>query len=291
MLFPVLGQAAGIMLILGPVYFYRQYFLMNIAVQKLQENIIFVLLGLILIIIPGFAVFLKAFWDYMVVMVSLNTMAANVAEKKEIGNFKVHNDKVKLRSRDYITLLLILMAVWLVLIAVPFLIFASGFIFLNKIFSTVLFGLSALACIIILAVVSVYLCLSFQIFAFENINPLNVIKTSFKMMETNFWRAIVLGVILFVLTNAIVPFIFQIFVKSSSALGYLTLPFESYLSILSDNPIIAAITEQLELFIPDLAQELALSLIGVIVTAFILPLGSACFTLFYFDIKKRSQLA
>ncbi len=289
MFFPVFGQVAGIILILAPVYFYRQYFLLSIPVEKLQENMIFIFLGLLLIVIPGFAIFLKAFWDYMVAMVSLNTITADIIEKNSIDNFKEHNERINSRSKDYIILLLLLMGVWLVLIAAPFVVLVSGFVFLNKIFATVLFSLSGLLSAIILAIASVFLCLSFQIFAFEKINPVNILKTSFNMIKNSFWEVIILGILLFIVTGSIIPYVFQVLIKSTSILSYIAFPFEVYINILLENPIIASVQAELGSFIPNLAEELALFGIGSIVTAFLLPMGSACFTLLYFDIKKCKQ--
>ncbi len=289
MLFPVFGQVLGIILILGPVYFYRVNFIEKLPVEQLQENIIFIFLGLILIVIPGFIIFLKAFWEYMIAMVSLNTMAAGILEKSGMGNFKAHNNAVKARSKDYIILLFILMGVWLILMLVPFIVLALGFGFLNKVFSMMLFGLSIVVCSIILAVISVYLCLSFQVFAFEHISPVGVIKKSFSMIDKNFWRAVVLGVILSVLTGGIAPYALQLLVKNSPALGYLAAPFDSYLAILADNPIVATVIDKLEPYIPDIAGELALSTAGTLLTAFVLPLGSTCFTLLYLDINNKGQ--
>lgn len=289
MIFPVFGQLVGIILILGPVYFYRQYFLLNIPVEQLQENIIFALLGMLLIIIPGFAIFLKAFWDYMVVMVSLNSMSAGILNRQRAGDFKYHNASVKEKSLDYITLLFILMAIWLVLLAIPFAVLVFGYSFLNKIFSTLLFMMCAVCCLIILGVLSVYLCLSFQIFAFEKIKPLEVLKQSFNMIKNNFWRTVTLGILLFILTGALIPFLIQLVLKNSPILTYISMPVESYINILSENPVVGVLTQQATNIIPDLASEITLSIVGAIATAFVLPLGSACFTLLYFDIKKRNN--
>jgi len=287
MLFPVFGQVVGIFLILGPVYYYRREILADMPPEQIQQNTLFILLILILIVTPGFIIFLKAFWDYMIAMVSLNSMTAGILEKNSFGNFKSHNEEVKSRSGAYVVLLFILMGVWLVLLAAPFIVFILSFILLPKLISIVIFVLSSLVCLLILAVVSVYLSLSFQIFAFEDINPVGVIKKSFSMIKSNFWRVVVLGVLLFIITGVIAPFAIQVLAKNSPVLAYMAVPFNAYLDILSENPLVSGLIQELSYYIPDMGRELALSVIGIIVTAFILPLGSACFTLLYLDIKNK----
>ena len=285
MLFPTLGQIAGIILILAPVYFYRQNILLTMSVEDLQKNVFFLLLGLILMVIPGFTVFVKAFWDYMVVMVSLNTMTAYIIEKNSLDNFKIHNETMKLRTKDYIVLLFILMGIWLILLFAPFLAFLISSIVLSEAVSVILFSLLVVICVLFLIVISIYLCLSFQVFAFEKITPVETVKKSFSMMKNNFWRGIWLGILLFVVTGAIIPAIFQIILGISPIMDYLIIPFESYYKILAETPVVAEIFSKLETYSPNLPREAAVSSIGMIITAFLLPLGSASYTLFYRGIK------
>ena len=174
MLFPVFGQIIGIILILGPVYFYRQNYLLTLSLEELQKNLTFILLGLILMVVPGFVIFLKAFWDYMVVMVSLNTMISDIVEKKPAVSFKIHKDAVKLRSKDYLILLFILMGIWFLLLLVPFVLMIPAMKIFGQMFAIAVFVVSLLANLGMLAIISVYLCLCFQIFAFESISPINI---------------------------------------------------------------------------------------------------------------------
>ncbi len=284
MLFPVFGQVLSVILILTPVYFYRQYFLSSPS----HENPLFILAGLILIVIPGFNLLLKSFWDYMIAMVSLNTMTADIIGKNSFGDFKKHNNAVKLRVKDYAALLFIVMGIGFVLSLIPFVALIFSFVFLNKTFSIILFALSFIICMAALGVISVYLCLSFQVFAFESLTPVEIVKKSFFMMKNRFWQGIWLACLLFIFTGIIIPSIIQSLIGNSPFINYLVIPFDSYLNILSDNSIIAGIIQKAGSFIPNISREIALSSVGMIVTSFILPLGSACYTLLYFDIKKKS---
>ncbi len=290
MLFPVLGQIVGIALIMVPVYFYTQVFLGGIPAESLQKNLIFIFIGLILIIIPGFIIFIKAFWDYMVVMVSLNTMVSDIIEEKPPVKFKIHSGAVKLRTKDYLLLLFILMGIWFVMLAVPFVLLILSAMVLNKIFSTIIFFLSMIGCLGILAVISVYLCLSFQVFAFEALSPKDVIMKSYEMIENNFLRTVALGVILFIITGAVVPVIFQELIKNSPLIGYIVVPFQAYIGVILSSTNILVELAKLNISLYDISRETALMCIGTVITMFILPLGSACFTLLYFDIKERKAL-
>lgn len=285
MLFPVFGQVIGIALILAPVYFYREYYLVKLTPEELQRQLMFLFLGLIIMVIPGFIIFIKAFWEYMIVMVSLNTMVSDIVEKKPAHNFKVHAGAVKLRTKDYLILLFILMGVWLVLTLAPFVLLILSSLVLNKILSTIVFVLSMVACLAVLAIVSVYLCLSFQIFAFEAISPIGVVKKSYEMINGNFWRAVVLGLVLMILTGAIIPTVFIELIKMSPVADYLVAPFEAYAEILLQNTGLIEKIRESGYTVYGVSKEFAYMSAGTFLTMFLLPLGSACFTLFYFDIK------
>ncbi len=287
MLFPVFGQIAGIFLILGPVYFYRQLYLIKLSPPELQKNLLFILFGLIIMVIPGFAIFIKAFWDYMIVMVSLNTMVSDIIRAKPPTGFKIHNDAIKLRTKDYIILLFMLMGLWLVFLAVPFVLLAAASFVLSTTFSVAIFMLSMITCLALLGIISIYLCLSFQVFAFEALGPLRVIIKSYEMIENNFWRAVGLGLILFVLTGVVIPLVFEELTRFSPFMDYLVIPFMSYASILTQNMPVIGELSRYGLTLAMLAEETALIALGTTITMFILPFGSACFTLLYFDIKER----
>lgn len=289
MLFPVFGQALGIFLILAPVYYYRQNYLSQLTPENLEKNLIYILLGLVVMVIPGFIIFLKAFWDYMIAMVSLNTMVQDIFEKKPSTHFKTHNAAVKLRTKDYVALLFILTGIWCLLPAIPFilLIITSGV--LSKIFSTIIFGLSLITCIALLFILSVYLCLCLQIFAFEAISPRQIILKSYEMIDNNFWRTLVLGFLLLLATGIIAPLVIQELVRNSVILPYIVKPFRAYTDILLENPMIIQVIAKYGLTLGNIAKETAIMTVGTITTAILLPLGSACFSLLYFDIKNTSN--
>jgi hypothetical protein len=286
MLFPVFGQVLGIVLILAPVYFYRQY-LVTIPAETLQGNILNLLSGLMLMIIPGFLVFIKAFWDYMVVMVSLNTMTADIVEKGDFGDFKAHNKAVNQRKKDYMVLLLLLTGVWTVLLlAIPFVFLSLGSTLgSNK----ALFVLSFLASVISLFVISVLLSVAFQVFAFEELTRVETLKRSYSLVQKNFWRVVLLGIMVNIITGGILPAFVQSIAQMRPIMDILIIPFKAYHAILAENPVAMQVPINLPPFLSDVPKKIALTAVGTIVTSFVLPLGSACFTLLYMDLKKRKD--
>jgi len=119
MLFPIFGQLMGVILIFLPVYLLMENIHRKFSTEVISNNIILVLLALIILIIPGFFVFIKAFWEFTIAMVSLNSMVEEIVKIGPIKDFTVHNHLIKLRSKDYIILLLILALLWLIGLLLP----------------------------------------------------------------------------------------------------------------------------------------------------------------------------
>lgn len=284
MLFPVFGHVLGIVMIFAPVYFFRRY-LDTLPADELHHNIWGLLLCLVLMVVPGFIIFIKAFWEYMVAMVSLNTMVADVAQKGYFDDFNTHNKAVKQRSKEYIALLLLLTGIWAVLL-IPFisLLTGSG--------SGVGGGLSAIAVLtsgIALFVLSVWFCLSFQVFAFEKLYPIDTIKRSYNLVKNNFWRVVLLGILVNILAGGIIPAIAQAIASIEPIMNTLVIPFKSYYAIIASSPAILNAPPEIQAKLANIPADIALASVGTIVTAFVLPLGSACFALLYMDLKKRKD--
>lgn len=287
MLFPVFGQMVGLFLIFYPNYLYIEKYLGKISGETIHQNLAFVILGLILILIPGFAVFLKAFWDYMIVTVSLNNMISDIVKKGNFTNFKVYNNSVKLRTGNYVMLLLIIMLLWLLVIIFPFSALFFGN-FINTVLIVPIFFLMVVISIIFLIILSVNLSLAFQVFAFESITGMDVIKRSWTLMKGNFWRTVFMGTVLLLITCLFVPGLVNSLVEKSSFISYLMLPFESYIDLFSKNPMFIELLSKYNLTAFGFAEILTLSVIGTIITAMMLPWGSAAFTLLYYDAVPRA---
>ena len=194
MLFPVFGQLIGVILIFIPVFLLMDNIHHIFSAEIISNNIILILLILILLLVPGFFVFIKAFWEFTILFISLNSMAEEIMRKGYIKDFAAHNHLMKLRSKEYIILLLILAMIWLIGLLLPFgLFFVQAILILPGMITASLFILLEIINIFILCIISNYLSLCFQIFTFEHISPLSIIKKSFNFIEGNFFRAFFLA--------------------------------------------------------------------------------------------------
>ena len=74
MAFPVLGQIVGLFLIFGLTFWFTQN-MQDIAVKYQSLNNMSTMITLIVVsVIPGLLILIKAFWDYLVAFVALNSM-------------------------------------------------------------------------------------------------------------------------------------------------------------------------------------------------------------------------
>lgn len=303
MMFPVFGQLIGICLILFPVCLISQAIPQHFSSISISNNLLLILLGIIAVTIPGFIIFLKAFWEYMVAMVSINSMVGNFIRNGDVKDVMIHAQAVKLKTKEYIALLLIISAIWVIGLALPFVVFIlQGSLKLAPIYAGALFTCLELLSIFVLFIVSVYLSLCYQVFAYENHSSIDTLKKSWRLIEGNFWRSLFLGGVLGLVTCVIVPAIFQSIIEKTALLSIIASPFKTYYAgLMGDSVSIGQIAENLYKFqlisssadlLDSLATSSVLSIIGMIVTAFMLPLGSTCYTMLYFDIvTKRAAKA
>jgi len=297
MIFPVFGQLIGMFLIFYPNYLYTEKYLAKLPAEVLQQNIVFILLGLLLLVIPGFAVFIKAFWDYMVVIVSLNSMVSDIEKKGSFGDFKVYNSSVKLKTNNYVILLLLLALFWLAVLIFPFLVLFLGIYLISTSVDPIYFAPIAFVILpfmvgvlgILSIILAVYLSLVFQIVAFESISPVEIIKKSWNLMKGNFWRTVFMGSVLLIATCFIVPGLIASIVEQSLFMQHLITPFETYISLFSGNQVFIEFLATIKMTPFGFSEAMALSTVGTVVTAMMLPWGSACFTMLYFDILSRKR--
>ncbi len=296
MLFPIFGQIIGIILILGPTYFITEYVHQNISHPDIVRNFWFIMLGIIVIVIPGFFVFVKAFWELLVVTVSLNLMVLELIKSGKLKNYATYNNVVKLRTKDYIILLLFLSLIWVVLPLMPFLLalleYNAGIdpmVVLGSllILSSVTF--------VLLCVISVYLSLSYQVFAFEELSAAETLKKSCSIVNNNFFRTLILSIILGIVTGMILPMIMEEAVIKLNIIEWLALPFKAFLQKLVNAPnfitdYISQMTQgsfKLKDNIDITANMAFLTTLKMIITLLFLPLGSCVYSMLYFDILSR----
>ena len=286
MLFPVFGQIIGLILIFTANYFFVVNIPHLIKQYPILDNIPLVFTLLLICVFPGFLVFCKAFYDYIIAMGSLNSMAY-VSRGEKMKNKpldpKTHDDVLKKRLGNYIVLVLLISLLCLIgvfpLFIIPF------------------------------AIVCVYLCLVFQIFMLEESTPpLGAFKRSFELIKTNFGITCLLLALSGALTYWLLPNLIVWAFDKANAIDFLAYPIHRYLEILPIqdlvNSAIATLTSGLPLNMPisidtnaafnihDIACSVVCSLIGVSVIGLLLPMRSCWFTLLYktFDFEKGEEL-
>ena len=265
--FPVFGQVAGITIIFTAAYLY------TILIPKLTQsapifdNILFVFLLLLVITLPGFFIFCKAFWDYLVAMAALNSMASYIIESNnKIEDTSIADGLIKNRSFSYVMLLILLSIIYIV----------GSFPLLWA----------------IMAIGFVYLSLTFQAFALEeNISPFGAISLSVNLIKHNFLKTLFLLAALGIFTYWLIPSLICWGVEAGNLLGFFSYPVERFVTMLpldELNAIIAAHNLPFSIRSVELSKFITLSVVAFMVTAFTLPIRSICCTMLFKELHSRN---
>lgn len=174
MLFPVLGQVLGIALCFGLTLG------LSDKIAAKADSISSAMLFILLLAIPGLLIFAKAFWDYVVAYVALNSMTEGAVTSGKVYDFKSHNEVATRRIFKYIGFLLILSVLMSLGTSIFFII--PGF------------------------VLWIYLILIFQIFTFEpDLSIWECYKKSFVLVKGDWGRTFSLMLILAFFSIFIIP--------------------------------------------------------------------------------------
>lgn len=266
MSFPIFGQIIGISLIFFASYIFTIHVSALTTKSPIFDNIPLVFLILILLTLPGFFIFCKAFWDYLIAMASLNSMASSLLEGAKLDDTGMHAELIKRRAGSYVLFLLLLTVIFIIL-SIP-----------------VLWGL--------LVIASVYLALCFQVFALEeDKGAFDAIKTSVNLVKFNFIKTALLMIIVGIVTYWLVPGLISWGFEAGDLAGFFSYPVEQYVKLLPLNDFNTLISQA---HIPytlksyDAAKSIVLAVVSFAVTGFSLPLRSICFTELYKEINKRN---
>lgn len=266
MAFPVFGQVIGISLIFFASYLFTVYAPTLTTKSPLFDNIPLVFAVLAVLMLPGFFIFCKAFWDYIIALASLNSMASSLLEGSNIDDTGIHSELIKRRTGSYILFLFLLTIIYLVL-AIP-----------------ILWGL--------LAIAFVYLALSFQVFALEeDKGAFDIIKYSVNYVKFNFIKTAMLLVLLGITTYWLVPALVSWGFEQSSLIGFFASVIDNYVKLLPINEINSIISQwpfHYSLKSISVSRHIVLAVVAYIVTAFALPLRSICCTQLYKEINKKN---
>ncbi len=292
---PVLGMFLGLALMVLPIYLLPKFYPMWTEFLPVLKEFFASLIVIILALLPGLIVFKIAFWNYMLKMVSLNNIVGDILKKKVVKPHQHYTQIIALRTKDYLLMLAIWCSIILMGLALPVIVFLLD---IEPLFVPyLLIGFEFLA-IFLLTILSIYLSLSFQVFAFEtSFGPMQVLEESFRLVLNNFWRLVTIMVILWLLTSIIIP---QSFVFLSDILmlkSTMSIPFKIFLEnvfsgynylydYLQTLPVFTY--ESQDKFILEMAKLMTIGMISTIISLLMMPLGSCYYTLFYFDAKKRN---
>lgn len=177
MLFPVLGQVLGIVLTFG---------LALGSIDKITDrtdSVSSALLLIFLLALPGLLIFVKAFWDYMVAYIALNSMTEGAVSTGKVYDIQAHKEVATKRTFKYVLLLLYVSV-------------------LSSVASSVFFIIPGF-------VLWIYFILVFQVFTFEpDLSIPDCFKRSLNLVKGNWGRTFLLLAILaffsiFIITEGI----------------------------------------------------------------------------------------
>ena len=191
MTFPVLGQIAGLLIVFFITYFYTKNLPPLIEKFSLFNNFNVLILLSIFITLPGLAIFVKAFWEYLVAYGAINSMYDNYQKSGKIYDFQAHTELIKRRSIPFVGLWF-LFGIFYVIAVCP------------------LFW-------VICGILAVYFVLIFQIFTYEpELSPVGCIKRSLYLIKGHFATTFMLIALIGALTYIFIP---HLFIKIFDILG------------------------------------------------------------------------
>ena len=262
MLFPVFGQVIGISLI----FYLSGWFGLNVPAWA-EENLFFqnynnIILTLLLITAPGFVLFLKAFWDFMVAYGALNSMANAVLTTGKLYDLDAHTKVITNRAPQFVGLLITISILALIGI--------------NPLFW------------IIGAIAFVYFILIFQVFTLEE-NPtvIDCFRKSFNLIKGDFARTFVILFILATITYYLLSIGTTVLLQAIRLHDVILMGIQGWTSTLQLDTINdTLISFKLQPLTPaSLALETFKSSILCIVAGLSLPLRSICWTLWYKNLE------
>ena len=259
MLFPVFGQIIGIALAMG-----LSLSLMQTVVEK-TDNALTALLYVILLAVPGLLIFAKAFWDYMVAYVALNSMTEGAVTTGKVYDFQSHNEVATRRTMSYVVFLLVICA-------------------LSSVGSTIFFIVPGF-------IVWIYLILAYQVFTFEpDLNITDILKRSFLLVKGSWFRTLAILAILtffsiFIITQGVIV-IFD-FLNITNWICSILDEYTSMFPLELVNEILEYCN--LQIITPTMISHLILtSALSFVVAGLTLPIRSICWTLWYMVLSDAS---
>ncbi len=251
MAFPVLGQLLGLYMVFGITYWFSQNYQDLIVKYPALSEMSTMLICTIIAVIPGLVIFTKAFWDYLVAYVALNSMTEGYLNTGKVYDFKSHNQVALKKTFSFISLWF-LFGIFTFIAVIP-IFWVLGLIFF------------------------IYFILIFQVFTFENgLSPVGYFRRSFELVKGQFARTLILATILTV-------FCFMLLASGVSVVfDYLNLTeklskvFELWAYTLPIDGL-----ERFGITPALIGEQIVKDIVFMLAAGFTLPLRSICWTLWY----------
>ena len=258
LMFPVMGQ------ILGLIVLFTVAYLFNVNAASLQEKIPFLsdeknfFIAYLICLAPFFAIFIKAFYEYIIAFTSLNSVCYIITPKKKVQDidFKTHDSAIERRLFPYIALLFFASIISMVLCVPVFWIFAP------------------------------FIVLMFQVFALEqSAGPLSSISRSIDLVKGHYFVTLMAIILAGVLTYMLIPGLFMWALDYFKITPFLNAPVEKFVSIIpmdlnNINTFLTSLAVS-KITTSDLARMLTESTIYSVFIMFTLPLRCCVFTNLY----------
>lgn len=178
MLFPVLGQVLGLLLVFCLVGVFTAYLPELAEKNPAFDNMTTVLICALLITIPGLLIFIKAFWEYLVVYGAMNSVTESFLTTGKIYDYPAHKATVTKNAFPFIALW-ILYSIFISLGMIPLLWIPAAVLF-------------------------IYFILVFQVYSFESgISPVDYFTRSFTLIKGNAIRTLLIMLIIGLFTHVI----------------------------------------------------------------------------------------
>lgn len=269
MMFPVLGQILGILLIFCLAGLYSLYLPELSEKYLIFQDFSTSILCIVAITIPGLLVFMKAFWDYLVAYGAINSITEGYLNTGRIYDFPAHKATITSHAAKYIGLWLVYSLFWIVA-SFPLFWVMGGIFF-------------------------IYFILIFQVFYYEpDVGVLDCFSRSLKLIRGNAFRTLLIMVIIALFTHFLfvegvsVVFDFTKLTKVLSELFEQTLV--GYIPIDRINDTMLNINSSFNLITPSkVANFFVYQIVAFIVIGFTLPLRSITWALWYKALREKEE--
>ncbi len=262
MTFPVLGQIAGLLTVFLLTYFYAKTMPNLVQTIPVLNNVTLLVVLAILITLPGMAIFMKAFWEYLVAYGAVNSMLENLLKSGRVYDFDAHTELIKRRTIPFVGLWF-LFGIFSLISVIPFFWIPCG-------------------------VFAIFFVLVFQVFTYEpELSPINCVKRSLQLVSGHFASTFLLMALIASLTYILIPQLVNFcceYINITKFLSGIILPFIQELPINEWNVLLSY------LYLPplkpaDIALFTITTFIAQILIQYTLPLRSILWGLWYKELN------